>query len=150
MTASTAAPTDTHTSAPAPPTEAGQVAELLRAFLADRSDASGTVLDVRRAGSGRSRDNWLFDLVDDGGREPLILRTDPEGGLVDTDRAVEFAVLRALEGHGLPAPIARWLDADGAGCAPSSKAGPRSPTARPVACWPLFLMQWRHCEADDR
>ena len=46
-------------------------------------------------------------------REPLILRTDPDGGLIDTDRSVEFAVLRALEGSGLPTPVARWLDADG-------------------------------------
>lgn len=96
-------------------TEAGRVTGLLRAFLAGRPDAAGTVDDVRRAGSGRSRDNWVFDLVDDGNREPLILRTDPEGGLIDTDRAVEFAVLRGLEGSGLPTPVARWLDPDGSG-----------------------------------
>lgn len=96
-------------------TGAGRVAELLRAFLAAQPDGDGTVDDVRRAGSGRSRDNWLFDLVDGGEREPLILRTDPEGGLIDTDRAVEFAVLAGLEGSGLPTPVARWLDADGSG-----------------------------------
>ena len=96
-----------------PDTGRDRVAGLLRAFLSGRPDAPGTVDDVRRAGSGRSRDNWLFDLVDDGAREPLILRTDPEGGLIDTDRAVEFAVLRGLEGSGLPVPVARWLDADG-------------------------------------
>ncbi|TCK25201.1 phosphotransferase family protein [Pseudonocardia endophytica] len=96
----------------APDTEAGRVAALLRAFLAGQ-DATGTVDAVRRAGSGRSRDNWLFDLVDDGAREPLILRTDPDGGLIDTDRSVEFAVLKGLEGSGLPTPVARWLDADG-------------------------------------
>ncbi|MDQ4116585.1 MAG: phosphotransferase family protein [Actinomycetota bacterium] len=97
-----------------PDSGTGRIAGLLRAFLAARPDARGTVEDVRRAGSGRSRDNWLFDLVDDDGyREPLILRTDPEGGLIDTDRSVEFAVLRGLEGSGLPTPVARWLDADG-------------------------------------
>lgn len=96
-----------------PDTGAGRVAGLLRAFLAGRPDVAGTVEDVRRAGSGRSRDNWLFDLVDDTACEPLILRTDPEGGLIDTDRSVEFAVLAGLEGSGLPTPVARWLDADG-------------------------------------
>lgn len=96
-----------------PGTEAERVADLLRVFLADRPDASGRVEAVRRAGSGRSRDNWLFDLVDGDDREPLILRTDPPGGLVDTDRGVEFAVLHALRDSGLPTPIARWLDEDG-------------------------------------
>jgi len=103
----------TTTAATEPATEADRVAGLLRAFLAGRPDAVGRIADVRRAGSGRSRDNWLFDLVGDEGREPLILRTDPDGGLIDTDRGVEFAVLRALEDSGLPTPVARWLDADG-------------------------------------
>ena len=66
---------------------------------------------------GRSRQNWAFDLAWDeaGGerREQLILRSDPPGGLVATDRSVEFAVLRALEATEIPAPVARWLDADG-------------------------------------
>ncbi|MFR9805024.1 phosphotransferase family protein [Pseudonocardia sp. RS010] len=95
------------------PTEAGLVEERLRHFLAGRPDAAGTIEAVRRAGSGRSRDNWLFDLVRPDGREQLILRTDPEGGLIDTDRAVEFAVLQGLEKSPLPTPVARWLDADG-------------------------------------
>ncbi|KAF0957182.1 phosphotransferase family protein [Rhodococcus sp. T7] len=95
------------------------VAERLGAFLADHVDVrDGHITDLRRAGSGRSRDNWLFDLItvdSSGGEhyEPLILRTDPEGGLIDTERAVEFEVLRALENSGLPTPVARWLDDDG-------------------------------------
>ena len=105
------------TTSTAPPTEEERVARLLRTFLSARQDASGRISDLRRAGSGRSRDNWLFDLVDDGDREPLILRTDPDGGLIETDRAVEFGVLRALEGSGLPTPVARWLDADGSALA---------------------------------
>jgi aminoglycoside phosphotransferase (APT) family kinase protein len=59
----------------------------------------------------------VFDLVTTGPggseREPLILRRDPAGGLVETDRGAEFALLRALETSGLPAPVARWLDPDG-------------------------------------
>lgn len=96
-----------------PATEADRIAGLLRSFLAGQPDAPGQVADVRRAGSGRSRDHWLFDLVDGRNRERLILRTDPAGGLIDTDRGTEFAVLRALEPSGLPTPAARWLDADG-------------------------------------
>ncbi|GAB2983501.1 phosphotransferase family protein [Amycolatopsis acidiphila] len=95
-------------------TGADEVGDRLRRFLADQPDArDGEITGLTRAGSGRSRDNWLFDLTVDGAVEPLILRTDPEGGLIDTDRAVEFGVLRGLEKSGLPTPIARWLDADG-------------------------------------
>ncbi len=76
------------------------------------------VSNVQRVATGRARENWLFDLSwsDDTGRhhEPLIVRQDPEGGLIDTDRATEFAVLQALESSAVPAPRPRWLDAVGA------------------------------------
>lgn len=95
-------------------TDHDEVGKRLRRFLAEQSGGrTGRIIGLRRASSGRSRDNWLFDLVGTESDEPLILRTDPEGGLIDTDRAVEFAVLRALEGSGLPSPVVRWLDADG-------------------------------------
>lgn len=95
------------------------VAERLQAFLAAQDGgADTTIVDLHRVGVGRSRENWVFDLVgpDADGlpqREPLILRSDPDGGLVDTSRAVEFAVLRALEPSSLPTPRVRWLDATG-------------------------------------
>ncbi|MGW4488498.1 phosphotransferase family protein [Amycolatopsis sp. NPDC004368] len=89
--------------------------EQLHEFLSARLGSVPKVVDLTRVGVGRSRENWVFDLVDPrtGEREPLILRRDPEGGLVDTDRSTEFAVLRALEPSGLPVPRARWLDAEG-------------------------------------
>ena len=66
---------------------------------------------------GRSRENWSFDLAWRSNRsateEPLMLRRDPVGGLVETDRRREFAILQALQGSGVPAPAARWLDAEG-------------------------------------
>ncbi|MDH4075699.1 MAG: phosphotransferase family protein, partial [Acidimicrobiia bacterium] len=69
---------------------------------------------VERVGVGRSRENWLFDAVwPNGTVEPLIVRRDPPGGLLETSRATEFAVLRALEATSVPAPRVRWLDADG-------------------------------------
>lgn len=72
--------------------------------------------NLTRIGLGRSRENWAFDGVwSDSGEEvkaPLILRRDPEGGLVKTDRVQEFAVLRALGGSAA-APQALWLDALG-------------------------------------
>lgn len=95
------------------------VERLLVAFLASRLP-SGTAVRVERLArvpSGRSRENWVFDAVCTAGgretREPLIVRRDPLGGLLRTDRAAEFAVLSALAGTGVPAPRARWLDATG-------------------------------------
>lgn len=79
--------------------------------------ASPTVSGLVKTSMGRSRQNWAFDLAwDEDGierSEQLILRSDPVGGLVSTDRSAEFAVLRALEGTDLPSPVARWLDPDG-------------------------------------
>ncbi|MGF1599856.1 MAG: phosphotransferase family protein [Acidimicrobiales bacterium] len=95
------------------------VGERIRAFLVAQlgEGADVAVDDVVRVGVGRSRENWLFDATwRHGDRvvgEPLIVRRDPEGGLLETDRGVEFAVLRALEATDVPAPPARWLDPDG-------------------------------------
>jgi aminoglycoside phosphotransferase (APT) family kinase protein len=74
---------------------------------------------LRRTSAGFSRENWVFDAswIDEGGsavHEPLIMRRDPVGSVLDTDRRIEFAVLRALESTAIPAPRVRWLDADGA------------------------------------
>ena len=97
-----------------------EIRQRLEAFLRTRlGPASGLRIErVERVTVGRSRENWLFDASwqEDGRtvREPLIVRRDPAGGLLETDRAAEFAVLRALEGSDVPAPRARWLDPTGA------------------------------------
>jgi aminoglycoside phosphotransferase (APT) family kinase protein len=97
-----------------------EVVEQLQAFLARQLGAERPfrIENVVRIAVGRSRENWLFDLVrpDAAGeiREELIVRRDPPGGLLETDRALEFALLRALEDSTVPAPHARWLDAEGA------------------------------------
>jgi aminoglycoside phosphotransferase (APT) family kinase protein len=69
--------------------------------------------------TGRSRDNWVFDAVwrrsgtDAWNTDELIARRDPEGGLLETDRAVEFEILKALTKSNLTTPAPRWLDATG-------------------------------------
>jgi aminoglycoside phosphotransferase (APT) family kinase protein len=42
----------------------------------------------------------------------LILRRDPPGSLIETDRAVEFAAYRAFHGTPVPVPEALWLEND--------------------------------------
>ena len=98
--------------------DAGGMEERLRAFVAHQlPGAQPEVSGVVKTSSGRSRQNWAFDLAwrDGAARiaEQLIVRCDPPGGLVNTDRSVEFELLRALGPTPIPAPAARWLDADG-------------------------------------
>lgn len=89
----------------------------LEAFVRARLGPATIIEGFSRVTSGRSRQNWLFDAMWlDGAmmrREPLIVRRDPLGGLLDTDRGTEFAVLRALADAPIPTPQARWLDAKG-------------------------------------
>ncbi len=96
----------------------GMLERLKRFFRAEMPHASTEILGLVNTSLGRSRENWSFDLVwregQQTGREPLVLRRDPIGGLVESDRAKEFAVLQALEDTAVPAPAGRWLDADGA------------------------------------
>jgi aminoglycoside phosphotransferase (APT) family kinase protein len=107
----------------APPKDArvgdDNVAERLHAFVrAQLPGVSDLRIDaVRRTSSGFSRENWVFDAswsdADGHVSEKLIMRRDPAGSLLETDRRVEFAVLDALAHTSVPAPRVRWLDADG-------------------------------------
>ena len=95
-----------------------EMLERLRTFFASEfPDGRPEVSNLLNTSLGRSRENWSFDLAwHDEGRErlePLMLRRDPLGGLVETERSKEFAILRALEAASVPAPAGRWLDAAG-------------------------------------
>lgn len=74
------------------------------------------VASLRRIAGGASRETWRFELherVD--GRDavhPLILRRDPPGSLIDTDRAREYAAYRAFEDSDVPVPRTWWLEED--------------------------------------
>lgn len=71
---------------------------------------------VRSAG-GLSRENWSFDATwtDENGPQShrLMLLRDAAGSLLNTGRAREFAVLKALEHSSVPAPKAYWVDPEG-------------------------------------
>lgn len=101
------------------PETGADVGTRIAAFLAGElgPEADVEIGGLTRVTTGRSRQNWLVDArwTTPEGRvgEELIIRVDPDGGLIETDRSVEFAVLQALEPTAIPAPRARWLDADG-------------------------------------
>src|SRR5580765_6664409 len=96
-----------------------QVVAGLKALMID---AIPTARDIQftgltRAAGGLSRENWSLDAawVDAAGAHShrLMLMRDAAGTLLATVRAREFALLKALEGTGVPAPRAYWVDPDG-------------------------------------
>lgn len=90
----------------------------LAAYLVEKlPDASDVRVDgLERIFGGASRQTYRFVLRtrregEDESRR-LILRRDPPGSLIDTDRAVEYAAYRAFYGTAVPVPEALWLEED--------------------------------------
>lgn len=75
-----------------------------------------TVTALERKSGGASRETWAFAARwTENGRSAggeFILRRDPTGGLLESDRGHEFTVLKALYGSGIPVPRTFWLELD--------------------------------------
>lgn len=90
----------------------------LAAYLAERMpDARAVeVSGLARIHGGASRETSRFVLRFERDGEAverrLILRRDPPGSLIETDRRVEFAAYRAFHGSAVPVPEALWLEED--------------------------------------
>ena len=90
----------------------------LARYLAERlptaTDVVVTGLD--RISGGASRETSRFVLHWREGEEArerrMILRRDPPGSLIDTDRRVEFAAYQAFHGTKVPVPEPLWLEED--------------------------------------
>jgi len=90
-------------------------------FIAERepSLAEATVRGVERLGGGYSRQMRILTLERGGEVVRFVLRSDPAPGtaMIDTDRATEWAVVRALTlARQVAVPAARWFDAAGEIC----------------------------------
>jgi aminoglycoside phosphotransferase (APT) family kinase protein len=90
----------------------------LEQFLSRELGRPGShVTGLHRASQGLSRENWPFDLewseAGDVKRLPLLLRRDPLGSVLETDRRIEFGILKALEGGPIPVPRVYLLDQTG-------------------------------------
>lgn len=98
---------------------AEQVAFDLRRLIAHEIESARDIRlqSLVRAAGGLSRENWSVDAswVDDSGSHShrLMLMRDASGTLLNTERAREFAVLKALEGTDVPAPRVHWMDPQG-------------------------------------
>ncbi len=88
---------------------------LARFVAAKLPEVSNVVVDeVDRIHGGASRETYRLRLqYDEDGQSRerrLILRRDPEGSLIETERSVEFAAYRAMFGTAIPVPEALWLE----------------------------------------
>jgi aminoglycoside phosphotransferase (APT) family kinase protein len=78
--------------------------QALAAYLGRAWNEPVTIESLERISGGASRETYRFDAVTSGVRRPLILRRDPPGSLIETDRRSEFFALRSFHGRGVAAP----------------------------------------------
>jgi len=93
--------------------------ERLAAYISGRlPEAVGLRVEgLDRIFGGASRETYRFNLhyrEEEGGEvsRPLILRRDPPGSLIETERAIEFGAYRAFHGTAVPVPEPLWLEED--------------------------------------
>jgi aminoglycoside phosphotransferase (APT) family kinase protein len=74
------------------------------------------VVDLERIHGGASRETYRLELRweerGDSFTRRLILRRDPAGSLIETDRHREFAAYKAFHGTTVPVPEPLWLEED--------------------------------------
>lgn len=89
-----------------------EIGGLLEEFFAGIEPGT-RISGVQRVGGGASKEQFFFTLHrGDGSQESFLLRMDPRSAITETDRAREFVLLEAMQGH-VPVPEAAWIDADG-------------------------------------
>lgn len=92
--------------------------ERLAAYLAKRMPGTSDVRvdGLQRIFGGASRETYRFvaSYREDGNdtSRRLILRRDPPGSLIETERRVEFEAYRAFYGSKVPVPQPLWLEED--------------------------------------
>jgi aminoglycoside phosphotransferase (APT) family kinase protein len=111
MHPTTAQPT-TAGRAEAPESRDEMVAALVT-WLSQEAGQPVSITAAERTSYGYSRENWVIEAAWGGQRHDLIVRRDPPGSLLATDRQVEVAVLRALAATDVPVPAVRWADLNG-------------------------------------
>lgn len=81
------------------------LSERLAAYLTRLWAGPVAVEHLARIPGGASRETYRFDAVlADGSRRGLILRRDPTGSLIETDRRLEFLAYQSFYGRGAPVP----------------------------------------------
>ncbi len=84
--------------------------QLLVAALTRGGIEATAVERLQRVSGGASRETWLFDAIATDGRvEHLVLRRDPSGANLATERSTEYALLAVAHASGVTAPRVRML-----------------------------------------
>ena len=92
----------------------GSLAERLAAYLTRVWNEPVQIADLARISGGASRETYRFDALTKAGLRPLILRRDPRGSLIETDRLSEFLAIQSFRDMDVAAPVALLLDEEGA------------------------------------
>ena len=92
----------------------GGIVGQLGAYLSRTRGEPVAIESFARISGGASRETYRFDAIVGAGRQPLILRRDPPGSLIETDRRLEFAAIRSFHGRGVAAPEPLILEEEGA------------------------------------
>jgi aminoglycoside phosphotransferase (APT) family kinase protein len=83
-------------------------------YLAKLWGEQVAVEGLSRIPGGASRETYRFDARRANGEvKPLILRRDPPGSLIDTDRKLEYLAFQSFHGRGVPVPEAVALEEGG-------------------------------------
>jgi aminoglycoside phosphotransferase (APT) family kinase protein len=90
------------------------LADQLSAYLTRTAGGPVEVCNLARISGGASRETYRYDAVAGGVTRGYILRRDPPGSLIDTDRRLEFLAIRSFEDKGVAAPKAVLLEESGA------------------------------------
>jgi aminoglycoside phosphotransferase (APT) family kinase protein len=88
--------------------------ERLEAYLTRTHGKPASVTAMSRISGGASRETYRFDATIGGEAKGYILRRDPPGSLIETDRRLEFLAIQSFTGRGVAAPEALALEEDGA------------------------------------
>lgn len=82
------------------------LAEQLEIYLTRHFASPVAVQGLSRIPGGASRETYRFDAIVEGRVQPLILRRDPVGSLIDTDRRLEYLAFQSFHGRApVPQPI---------------------------------------------
>jgi aminoglycoside phosphotransferase (APT) family kinase protein len=90
------------------------LADAIATYLSRAWNEPVAIEKLARISGGASRETYRFDAVVGGERRPLILRRDPPGSLIETDRRSEFLALKSFHGRGVAAPEPLILELEGA------------------------------------
>ena len=95
------------------PLTAADLKGRLEKLMSSQGHPGAEVCDLRRLAGGASKEQFLFTMMQTGGKsERLVVRMDPTNGVLETSREREFEVLEAMQGV-VPVPEPRFLDKDG-------------------------------------